>query len=119
MTTTARRCLSQRRACVPWRRSKRYGLQRGDRYVRAARDNDQSSAHRRDQDNPLVRDTINRIDPVPARHRPEFHKLTPVCPRERLRLETEPNVLRTGVVDLVMPIGKGQQALIVSPPKDR
>jgi transcription termination factor Rho len=40
-----------------------------------------------------------------------------VHPDERLRLETEPHVLTTRVIDLVMPIGKGQRALIVSPPK--
>ena len=52
----------------------------------------------------------------PAR-RPEFYKLTPLYPQERLRLETEPHILTTRVIDLVMPIGKGQRALIVSPPK--
>ena len=44
-------------------------------------------------------------------------KLTPLYPQERLRLETEPNILTTRVLDLVSPIGKGQRALIVSPPK--
>ena len=48
---------------------------------------------------------------------PEFYKLTPLYPQERLRLETEPHILTTRVIDLVMPIGKGQRALIVSPPK--
>ena len=73
---------------------------------------------RRDKYNPLVRlDTINGMDPEEARRRPEFYKLTPLYPQERLRLETEPHVLTTRVIDLVMPIGKGQRALIVSPPK--
>jgi transcription termination factor Rho len=62
-------------------------------------------------------DTINGLDPEEARKRPEFTKLTPLYPNERLRLETEPNVLTTRVIDLVMPLGKGQRALIVSPPK--
>jgi transcription termination factor Rho len=96
---------------------KRYGLRRGDAVtgaVRAARDGEQ----RRDKYNPLVRlDTINGMDPEEARRRPEFYKLTPLYPQERLRLETEPHVLTTRVIDLVMPIGKGQRALIVSPPK--
>ena len=71
-----------------------------------------------DKYNALVRlDTINGLDPEEARKRPEFTKLTPLYPNERLRLETEPNVLTTRVIDLVMPIGKGQRALIVSPPK--
>ena len=52
-----------------------------------------------------------------AKNRPEFTKLTPLYPNDRLRLETEPHLLTTRVIDLVMPIGKGQRALIVSPPK--
>jgi transcription termination factor Rho len=87
--------------------------------VRATRDNDTgASSGRRDKYNPLVRlDTINGMDPEEARRRPEFYKLTPLYPQERLRLETEPHILTTRVIDLVMPIGKGQRALIVSPPK--
>ena len=101
---------------------KRYGLRRGDAVtgaVRAARDTDSSSGgSRRDKYNPLVRlDSINGMDPEEARRRPEFYKLTPLYPQERLRLETEPHILTTRVIDLVMPIGKGQRALIVSPPK--
>jgi transcription termination factor Rho len=96
---------------------KKYGLRRGDAVtgaVRAPRDGEQ----RRDKYNPLVRlDTINGMDPEEARRRPEFYKLTPLYPQERLRLETEPHILTTRVIDLVMPIGKGQRALIVSPPK--
>jgi len=82
--------------------------------VRQPREGEQ----RRDKYNPLVRpDTINGMEPDEARRRPEFYKLTPLYPQERLRLETEPHVLTTRVIDLVMPIGKGQRALIVSPPK--
>ncbi|MDZ5444747.1 transcription termination factor Rho [Micromonospora sp. 4G57] len=99
---------------------KKYGLRRGDAItgaVRAARDGG-SSDQRRDKYNPLVRlDTINGMEPEEARRRPEFYKLTPLYPQERLRLETEPHILTTRVIDLVMPIGKGQRALIVSPPK--
>src|SRR3954467_1183921 len=57
------------------------------------------------------------MEPEEARRRPEFYKLTPLYPQERLRLETEPHILTTRIIDLVMPIGKGQRALIVSPPK--
>ncbi|BCB84672.1 transcription termination factor Rho [Phytohabitans suffuscus] len=96
---------------------KKYGLRRGDAVtgaVRATREGEQ----RRDKYNPLVRlDTINGMDPDEARRRPEFYKLTPLYPQERLRLETEPHILTTRVIDLVMPLGKGQRALIVSPPK--
>ncbi|AGL13787.1 transcription termination factor Rho [Actinoplanes sp. N902-109] len=48
--------------------------------------------------------------------RPDFYQLTALYPQERLRLETTPDVLTTRVIDLVMPIGKGQRALIVAPP---
>jgi transcription termination factor Rho len=96
---------------------KKYGLRRGDAVtgaVRAPRDGEQ----RRDKYNPLVRlDTINGMDPEEARRRPEFYKLTPLYPQDRLRLETEPHILTTRVIDIVMPLGKGQRALIVSPPK--
>src|SRR6202022_583162 len=96
---------------------KRYGLRRGDVVtgaVRAARDGDQ----RRDKYNALVRlDTINGMDPEEARRRPEFYKLTPLYPQDRLRLETEAHLMTPRVIDLVMPLGKGQRALIVSPPK--
>jgi transcription termination factor Rho len=96
---------------------KKYGLRRGDAItgaVRSAREGEQ----RRDKYNPLVRlDTINGMDPDEARKRPEFYKLTPLYPQDRLRLETEPHILTTRIIDLIMPIGKGQRALIVSPPK--
>jgi transcription termination factor Rho len=99
---------------------RRYGLRRGDAVtgvVRAVRDSSDSSG-RRDKYNPLVRlDSINGMDVEEARRRPEFYKLTPLYPQERLRLETESHILTTRVIDLVMPIGKGQRALIVSPPK--
>jgi transcription termination factor Rho len=100
---------------------KKHGLRPGDAVAGAARvrsaDATESDS-RRDKYNPLVRlDTINGMDPEEARRRPEFYKLTPLYPQERLRLETEPHILTTRVIDLVMPIGKGQRALIVSPPK--
>ncbi len=96
---------------------RKYGLRRGDAItgtVREPRDGEQS----RQKFNPLVRvDSINGQDPEASRNRPDFMKLTPLYPNERLRLETEPHKLTTRVIDLVMPVGKGQRALIVSPPK--
>jgi transcription termination factor Rho len=95
---------------------RKYGLRRGDAVTGAVRQ--PKEGERKDKYNALVRlDTVNGAEPDQARNRPEFHKLTPLYPQERLRLETEPNVLTTRVIDLVMPIGKGQRALIVSPPK--
>jgi transcription termination factor Rho len=96
---------------------RKHGLRRGDAVtgqVRQQRENEQN----RQKFNPLVRvDTVNGLDPETAKRRPEFTKLTPLYPNERLRLETEPHLLSTRVIDLVMPVGKGQRALIVSPPK--
>ena len=62
-------------------------------------------------------ETVNGLHPEEAKQRPQFSKLTPLYPNKRLRLETEPKILTTRVIDLIMPIGKGQRALIVSPPK--
>ncbi|WP_431956034.1 transcription termination factor Rho [Nocardia lijiangensis] len=95
------------------------GLRRGDAItgaVRAPRDGEQ--ANQRQKFDPLVRlDTVNGGDVEVAKRRPEFSKLTPLYPNQRLRLETQQNKLTTRVIDLIMPIGKGQRALIVSPPK--
>ncbi|WP_433716381.1 transcription termination factor Rho [Nocardia sp. CA-084685] len=95
------------------------GLRRGDAItgaVRAPRDGEQSN--QRQKFDPLVRlDTVNGGEVDAAKRRPEFAKLTPLYPNQRLRLETQPNKLTTRVIDLIMPIGKGQRALIVSPPK--
>lgn len=96
---------------------RKYGLRRGDAIkgvIRQPRENEQQ----RQKFNPLVRvDAINGLEPEAAKGRAEFHKLTPLYPNERLRLETEPQNLTGRIIDLVMPVGKGQRALIVSPPK--
>jgi transcription termination factor Rho len=95
---------------------RKYGLRRGDAITGAVRQ--QRDGERRDKYNALVRlDSINGLDPEEARKRPEFAKLTPLYPQDRLRLETKADVLTTRVIDMVMPVGKGQRALIVSPPK--
>ncbi|MHA3701360.1 transcription termination factor Rho, partial [Jatrophihabitans sp. YIM 134969] len=95
---------------------RRFGLRRGDAVTGAVRQ--LRDGERREKYNPLVRlDTVNGAAPSEAGGRPEFTRLTPLYPQERLRLETESNILTTRVIDLVMPIGKGQRALIVSPPK--
>ncbi|WP_432547516.1 transcription termination factor Rho [Kineococcus sp. SYSU DK004] len=84
--------------------------------VRQPREGEQQN--QRQKFNALVRvDTVNGAPPEQARQRPEFTKLTPLYPQERLRLETEPNVLTTRIIDLMSPLGKGQRGLIVAPPK--
>ncbi|MFI6811047.1 transcription termination factor Rho [Nonomuraea sp. NPDC050328] len=95
---------------------RRNGLRKGDVVTGAVRQ--PRDGERREKFNALVRlDTVNGMDPEQARNRPDFNKLTPLYPQERLRLETEPNILTTRIIDMVSPIGKGQRGLIVSPPK--
>lgn len=100
---------------------KRYGLRKGDAVVgavRAPREGEPLPQGRNSKVNALVRlDSINGLSPEETRGRPEFGKLTPLYPQERLRLETAPTIMTTRVIDLVAPIGKGQRGLIVSPPK--
>ena len=98
------------------------GLRRGDAVtgaVRVAREGEGGGGNNpRQKFNPLVRlDTVNGGPVENAKNRPDFTKLTPLYPNQRLRLETTPERLSTRVIDLIMPIGKGQRALIVSPPK--
>jgi transcription termination factor Rho len=92
------------------------GLRKGDAITGAVRQ--PHEGERKEKFNALVRlDSVNGAEPDRARSRVEFTKLTPLYPQERLRLETDPSVLTTRVIDLVAPIGKGQRGLIVSPPK--
>lgn len=99
---------------------KRYGLRKGDAVVgaiRAPRENDNKN-NQRQKFNALVQLTsINGLEPEESKNRRDFSKLTPLYPKDRLRLETEQKNIGTRVVDLVAPIGKGQRGLIVSPPK--
>ena len=95
---------------------RKQGLRKGDAVTGMTRQ--PREGERREKFTPLVRiDTVNGADPDTMRVRPEFAKLTPLYPQDRLRLETTPNNLTTRVIDLVSPIGKGQRGLIVSPPK--
>lgn len=97
------------------------GLRRGDAVtgaVRVPREGEGGGQNSRQKFNPLVRlDTVNGKAVEEAKRRPEFTKLTPLYPNQRLRLETSGDKLTTRIIDLIMPIGKGQRALIVSPPK--
>lgn len=92
------------------------GLRKGDAITGAVRQ--PRDGERREKFNAMVRlDSVNGMDPESGRGRPEFNKLTPLYPQDRLRLETDPGVLTTRIIDLVSPIGKGQRGLIVAPPK--
>ncbi len=98
---------------------KKNGLRKGDAVTGAVRAPQEGQPEsQRQKFNALVRlDTVNGMTPEQAKARVEFSKLTPLYPQERLRLETEPGILTTRIIDLVAPIGKGQRGLIVSPAK--
>jgi transcription termination factor Rho len=92
---------------------RRFGLRIGDRVagsVRAPREGEKYWGM-------LRVDLVNGVDPDTARRRPNFGDLTPIHPIELLNLESDPKNLSQRLVNLVNPIGKGQRALIVSPPK--
>jgi transcription termination factor Rho len=62
-------------------------------------------------------EAVNNTSPDKAKNRPRYEDLTPIFPDRKLKLETNPNILSTRMLDLVAPIGRGQRGLIVSPPK--
>jgi transcription termination factor Rho len=62
-------------------------------------------------------DTVNFETPEYAKDKILFDNLTPLYPEEKLKLESDPENFSTRVMDLFTPIGKGQRALIVSPPR--
>jgi len=92
---------------------RRFGLRTGDRIwgqIRPPKESERFFS--------LLRvEMINGVDPETARKRPSFDQLTPIFPNEQMKLETEPTLLHTRLVDLIAPIGRGQRGLIVSPPK--
>ena len=95
---------------------RKYSLRKGDVITGSVRE--PKEGERREKFNALVRvETINGVEPENSKERVDFAKLVPLYPQERLRLETEPNILTTRIIDLISPIGKGQRGLIVSPPK--
>jgi transcription termination factor Rho len=95
---------------------RRFGLRTGDTVegeIRAPKDGERYFA--------LLRITsINFADPIEVRHRINFDNLTPLYPQERLIMEVKDpksKDLTCRVIDLITPIGKGQRALIVAPPR--
>ena len=95
---------------------RKHGLRKGDVIEGAVRQ--PREGERREKFNALVRlDKVNGLDPEQSASRPEFAKLVPLYPQDRLRLETDPGNMTTRIIDLICPIGKGQRGLIVSPPK--
>ncbi|WP_420813892.1 transcription termination factor Rho [Phytoactinopolyspora endophytica] len=95
---------------------RRHGMRKGDAVTGVVRQ--PREGEKQQKFNALVRvDTVNGADPDTAKQRPDFNKLTPLYPQDRLRMETESGNMSTRIIDLVAPIGKGQRGLIVSPPK--
>jgi transcription termination factor Rho len=92
---------------------RRYGLRIGDRVVGAVR-----APREQEKYWGLLRvDAVNGVDIETAHRRPVFADLTPIHPEQLINLESDPKNLSQRLVNLVNPIGKGQRALIVSPPK--
>ncbi|MGV0867883.1 transcription termination factor Rho [Corynebacterium kalidii] len=110
---------------VPIQMVRKYGMRHGDAVTGTIRPGAKAQqaggggrGRNRQKYTPLHSvETVNGLSPDQAAQRPKFNSLTPLYPNQRLRLETEPKVLTTRIIDLIMPIGKGQRALIVSPPK--
>ncbi len=92
---------------------RRFGLRAGDRVSGVGRAPKEGEKYWG-----LLRvESVNGVDPETAKRRPHFDALTPIHPIELINLESDPKSLSQRLVNLVNPIGKGQRALIVSPPK--
>ncbi len=92
---------------------KRFSLRMGDLingYARAPKEGERYLSL-------LKVEKVDGLDPEDAKKRPNFAKLTPIFPNELLKLETKPEIVATRLIDLVAPIGKGQRAMVVAPPK--
>ena len=92
------------------------GLRQGDFVAGPVRSQGERTRGR--GNNPLLwPELVNGRDPEFARRRPRFEKLTSVYPDKQITLETTPTKMNNRVIDIIAPIGKGQRALIVAPPK--
>lgn len=92
---------------------KRFGLRKGDTIeglIRPPKDNERYFAM-------LQVQKVNGVETAQIYNRPLFENLTPLHPNERFTLELDKNSLTQRVIDIIAPIGKGQRALIVAPPK--
>jgi len=92
---------------------RRYDLRSGDLVIGHVRPPRESERHY----GLLKVESINGLTPDDARKRPKFESLTPIFPDTRLDLEHDPKNLSTRLINLIAPIGGGQRAMIVSPPK--
>ena len=92
---------------------RRIGLKTGDMVygqVRVPKDNEKYYS--------LLRvEAVNGMSPEMLKTRVRYESLTPIFPDQKIKLETKPHILSTRLIDLIVPIGRGQRGLIVSPPK--
>jgi len=92
---------------------RRFSLRTGDDILGQARPPKEGERYQS-----LLRvELVNSLDPDLARNRPMFDSLTPIFPNKLLNLETTSGNLSTRLINLIVPIGRGQRGLIVSPPK--
>lgn len=92
---------------------RRFRLKKGDKILGLTRESKESEKF-----SPLI--YINEINDIKAselKTRKDFDDLIPIYPNEKYTLETEKNEVSTRIIDFLVPIGKGQRALIVAPPK--
>jgi transcription termination factor Rho len=110
---SARYSISEDDVYVSQAQLRRYEMRSGDLVIGHVRPPRESERHWG-----LIKvESVNGIDPEEARRRPRFEDLTPVFPDRRFDLETKGDVLSTRLINLIVPIGRGQRGLIVSPPK--
>ncbi len=110
---SARYSISEDDVYVSQAQLRRYELRSGDMVIGHVRPPRESERHW----GLLKVESINGMDPEEARFRPRFEDLTPIFPDKRFDLETKSDILATRLINLIVPIGRGQRGLIVSPPK--
>lgn len=92
---------------------KKFGLHTGDiisGMIRAPKEEEKFFAM-------LRIDAVNFDPPLTAKERTHFDDLVPLYPTQHLKMERDPHELSTRIMDLMTPLGKGQRALIVAPPR--
>lgn len=92
---------------------RRFRLKKGDKILGLTRESKETEKF-----SPLIYiNEINDIKVSELKIRKDFDDLIPIYPNEKYTLETEKNEVSTRIIDFLVPIGKGQRALIVAPPK--
>ncbi len=92
---------------------RRHELRAGDMVIGQVRAPRESERHY----GLLKVESVNGVDPEDARYRNAFESMTPIFPDQLYNVETERDILATRLINMIVPIGRGQRGLIVSPPK--